>query len=200
MTQSQPSQGPLAGTRVLDLTRILAGPLCAQMLGDMGAEVLKVEPPGAGDLARVWGAPVPGPDFSYFVTIHRNKRSIVVDLKKPEGKALFFKLVEKADVVIENFRVGALKRLGNMNHIGAALPLRAGGVDVKQVKAVVFNTVAESVTAVVGGHIDIVAATPSTILQQVQRLSLLPEYILKQPSCSEKTWQNRLISAVFGAQ
>ena len=103
---------PLDDITVLDLTHALAGPFCSTMLADYGANVIKLEPPGAGDLARVWGAPVPGPDFSYFVTIHRNKRSIVVDLKKPEGKALFFKLVEKADVVIENFRVGALKRLG----------------------------------------------------------------------------------------
>jgi crotonobetainyl-CoA:carnitine CoA-transferase CaiB-like acyl-CoA transferase len=103
---------PLDDITVLDLTHALAGPFCSTMLADYGANVIKLEPPGAGDLARVWGAPVPGPDFSYFVTIHRNKRSIVVDLKKPEGKALFFKLVEKADVVIENFRVGALNRLG----------------------------------------------------------------------------------------
>jgi crotonobetainyl-CoA:carnitine CoA-transferase CaiB-like acyl-CoA transferase len=103
---------PLDDITVIDLTHALAGPFCSTMLADYGANVIKLEPPGAGDLARVWGAPVPGPDFSYFVTIHRNKRSIVVDLKKPEGKALFFKLIEKADVVLENFRVGALNRLG----------------------------------------------------------------------------------------
>ena len=103
---------PLDDITVLDLTHALAGPFCSTMLADYGANVIKLEPPGGGDLARVWGAPVPGPDFSYFVTIHRNKRSIVVDLKKPEGKALFFKLVEKADVVIENFRVGGFARLG----------------------------------------------------------------------------------------
>jgi formyl-CoA transferase/CoA:oxalate CoA-transferase len=94
------------------LSHALAGPFCSTMLADYGANVIKLEPPGAGDLARTWGAPVPGPDYAYFVTIHRNKRSIVVDLKKPEGKELFFKLIEKADVVLENFRVDALKRLG----------------------------------------------------------------------------------------
>ncbi len=103
---------PLDDITVIDLTHALAGPFCSTMLADYGANVIKLEPPGAGDLARVWGAAVPGPDYSYFVTIHRNKRSIVVDLKKPEGKALFFKLLEKADVVLENFRVGALNRLG----------------------------------------------------------------------------------------
>lgn len=103
---------PLDNVTVIDLTHALAGPFCSTMLADYGANVIKLEPPGAGDLARVWGSPVPGPDYAYFVTIHRNKRSIVVDLKKPEGKALFFKLVEKADVVIENFRVDALNRLG----------------------------------------------------------------------------------------
>jgi formyl-CoA transferase/CoA:oxalate CoA-transferase len=103
---------PLDDITVIDLTHALAGPFCSTMLADYGANVIKLEPPGAGDLARVWGAQVPGPDYAYFVTIHRNKRSIIVDLKKPEGKALFFRLVEKADVVLENFRVGALNRLG----------------------------------------------------------------------------------------
>jgi formyl-CoA transferase/CoA:oxalate CoA-transferase len=103
---------PLDDITVIDLTHALAGPFCSTMLADYGANVLKLEPPGAGDLARTWGSPVPGPDYAYFVTLHRNKRSIVVDLKKPEGKALFFKLIEKADVVLENFRVDALKRLG----------------------------------------------------------------------------------------
>ena len=103
---------PLDDITVIDLTHALAGPYCSTMLADYGAKVIKLEPPGAGDLARAWGSPVPGPDYSYFVTIHRNKRSIIVDLKKPEGKALFFKLIEKADVVLENFRVGALNRLG----------------------------------------------------------------------------------------
>ena len=103
---------PLDNVTVIDLTHALAGPFCSTMLADYGANVIKLEPPGAGDLARTWGSPVPGPDYAYFVTLHRNKSSIVVDLKKPEGKALFFKLVEKADVVLENFRVDALKRLG----------------------------------------------------------------------------------------
>jgi formyl-CoA transferase/CoA:oxalate CoA-transferase len=103
---------PLDNVTVIDLTHALAGPFCSTMLADYGANVLKLEPPGAGDLARTWGSPVPGPDYAYFVTLHRNKRSIVVDLKKPEGKALFFRLIEKADVVLENFRVDALKRLG----------------------------------------------------------------------------------------
>ncbi len=103
---------PLDDITVIDLSHALAGPYCSTMLADYGANVIKLEPPGAGDLARAWGSPVPGPDYSYFVTLHRNKRSIIVDLKKPEGKALFFKLVEKADVVLENFRVDALNRLG----------------------------------------------------------------------------------------
>ena len=82
------------------------------MLADFGAQVIKLEPPGAGDLARTWGAPVSGPDHAYFVTLHRNKRGIVVDLKHPQGKELFFRLVEHCDVVLENYRVGALTRLG----------------------------------------------------------------------------------------
>ena len=103
---------PLDDITVIDLTHALAGPFCSTMLADYGANVIKLEPPGAGDLARTWGAQMPGPDYAYFVSLHRNKRSIIVDLKKPGGKELFFRLVEKADVVLENFRVDALKRLG----------------------------------------------------------------------------------------
>ena len=88
------------------------GPFCSTMLADFGAQVIKLEPPGFGDTARGWGIPIKNGETSYFVGLHRNKRGIVVDLKKPEGKELFFKLVEKCDVVIENFRVDALKRLG----------------------------------------------------------------------------------------
>jgi crotonobetainyl-CoA:carnitine CoA-transferase CaiB-like acyl-CoA transferase len=105
-------QSPLEGVRILDLTHALAGPFCSTMLADFGADVIKLEPPGAGDIARGWGVPLPGGETSYFATLHRNKRGIVVDLKKPEGKEIFFRLVERSDIVLENYRVGALKRLG----------------------------------------------------------------------------------------
>jgi crotonobetainyl-CoA:carnitine CoA-transferase CaiB-like acyl-CoA transferase len=105
-------QLPLQDVKVLDLTHALAGPFCSTMLADFGAEVIKLEPPGAGDIARGWGATMPGGETSYFVSLHRNKRGIVIDLKKPEGKELFFRLVERCDVVLENYRVGALTRLG----------------------------------------------------------------------------------------
>ena len=103
---------PLEGVTVLDLTHALAGPFCSTMLADFGANVIKLEPPGAGDIARGWGVPLPGGETSYFATLHRNKRGIAVDLKHPEGKELYFRLVERSDVVLENYRVGALKRLG----------------------------------------------------------------------------------------
>jgi formyl-CoA transferase/CoA:oxalate CoA-transferase len=103
---------PLQGVKILDLTHALAGPFCSTMLADFGADVIKLEPPGAGDIARGWGVPLAGGETSYFTTLHRNKRGIVVDLKQPEGKELFMRLVEQCDVVIENYRVGALKRLG----------------------------------------------------------------------------------------
>jgi formyl-CoA transferase/CoA:oxalate CoA-transferase len=105
-------QFPLEDIKVLDLTHALAGPFCSTMLSDFGAQVIKVEPPGFGDIARGWGAPLPGGETAYFVSLHRNKRGIVIDLKKPEGKELFFRLVEQSDVVLENYRVDALKRLG----------------------------------------------------------------------------------------
>jgi crotonobetainyl-CoA:carnitine CoA-transferase CaiB-like acyl-CoA transferase len=105
-------QFPLEDVKVLDLTHALAGPYCSTMLADFGAQVIKVEPPGHGDIARGWGAPLPGGETAYFVSLHRHKRGVVIDFKKPEGKELFFRLVEQCDVVLENYRVGALKRLG----------------------------------------------------------------------------------------
>ncbi|MEO8441475.1 MAG: CoA transferase, partial [Betaproteobacteria bacterium] len=103
-------QLPLEDIKVLDLTHALAGPFCSTMLADFGAQVIKLEPPGEGDIARAWGVRTAGGESSYFVSLHRNKRGIVIDLKHPQGRELFFKLVEKCDVVLENYRVGALKR------------------------------------------------------------------------------------------
>jgi crotonobetainyl-CoA:carnitine CoA-transferase CaiB-like acyl-CoA transferase len=103
---------PLEDVKVLDLSHALAGPFCSTMLADYGASVYKIEPPGAGDISRAWGSPMPGGETAYFVSLHRNKRGVVIDLKNPEGKELFLRMVEKADVVLENFRVGTLKKLG----------------------------------------------------------------------------------------
>jgi formyl-CoA transferase/CoA:oxalate CoA-transferase len=103
---------PLEDVTVLDLSHALAGPFCSTMLADFGAHVIKLEPAGAGDIARAWGPPLPGGETSYFVSLHRNKKGIEIDLKRPEGKDLFFRLVERCDVVLENYRVGALARLG----------------------------------------------------------------------------------------
>ena len=103
---------PLEGVTVLDLSHALAGPFCSTMLADFGAEVIKLEPTGAGDIARAWGPRLPGGETSYFVSLHRNKKGIEVDLKHPRGKELFLRLVERCDVVLENYRVGALARLG----------------------------------------------------------------------------------------
>lgn len=103
---------PLDDVTVIDLSHALAGPFCSTMLADFGARVIKLEPKGAGDIARAWGAPLPGGETAYFVSLHRNKQGIEVDLKHPRGKELFFELVERADIVLENYRVGALERLG----------------------------------------------------------------------------------------
>ncbi len=106
--------GALDGLRVVDLTRVVAGPLCAQMLGDLGADVAKVERRGDGDDLRALGPPfIEGSDDSaYFVTLNRNKRSVSVDFAKPEGKAILKRMVANADVLIENFRPGTLARYG----------------------------------------------------------------------------------------
>jgi crotonobetainyl-CoA:carnitine CoA-transferase CaiB-like acyl-CoA transferase len=104
--------GPLDGIRVLDLTRVLAGPYCTMFLGDLGAEVVKVEQPGVGDDTRGWGPPFTGGESAYFLCINRNKKSITVDLKSDEGLDLVRRLAGSADVLIENFRPGTMERLG----------------------------------------------------------------------------------------
>lgn len=103
--------GPLDGVRVLDLSRVLAGPYCAMMLGDAGADVVKVEPPG-GDDTRAWGPPHAGGEAAYYLSCNRNKRSIAVHLGRPEGQALLLRLARTADVLIENFRLGTMERWG----------------------------------------------------------------------------------------
>src|ERR1700726_1762166 len=93
--------GPLADLRVLDASRVLAGPFCGQVLGDLGAEVIKVERPGQGDETRAWGPPFAGVLSAYYLSCNRNKKAIVVDLGRPEGMQIFQKLVEKSDVLLE---------------------------------------------------------------------------------------------------
>ncbi|WP_088319705.1 CaiB/BaiF CoA-transferase family protein [Kineosporia sp. R_H_3] len=115
--QRRPGAGPLAGTVVVDLTRALAGPHAAMMLGDLGARVLKVETPGTGDDTRGWGPPFVDPDdgareSTYFLSCNRNKESIALDLKSEDGREVLTRLVERADVLLENFRTGVLDRLG----------------------------------------------------------------------------------------
>ncbi len=114
-----PNTGPLKGIRVLDLSRVLAAPWCVQNLGDLGADVVKIERPGSGDESRHWGPPwLNGPDgkptkeSAYFLSANRNKRSVAIDLASPDGQALVRKLAESADICIENFKVGDLARYG----------------------------------------------------------------------------------------
>jgi crotonobetainyl-CoA:carnitine CoA-transferase CaiB-like acyl-CoA transferase len=103
---------PLANVRVLDASRVLAGPLCGQILGDLGAEVIKVERPGGGDDTRAWGPPFVGPLSAYFLSCNRNKRGIALDLGRPEGLRLFHDLARRSDVLLENFRAASADRLG----------------------------------------------------------------------------------------
>ena len=103
---------PLAGVRVIDLSRVLSGPYCSLMLADMGADVIKIENPKGGDDSRNFSVPSIAGHSVYFLTVNRNKRSVALDLKSQEGRRVFLKLVEKADVVLENFRTGVMERLG----------------------------------------------------------------------------------------
>ena len=116
---TEPRRAPLAGVRVLDLSRVLAGPFCAQNLADLGADVIKVERPGTGDDTRAWGPPYlrdeQGQDTSesaYYLSTNRNKRSIAIDLSTPEGAQAVRKIASQCDVLIENFKVGGLKQYG----------------------------------------------------------------------------------------
>src|SRR5262245_17261028 len=118
-SSTAPRTGPLAGLRVFDLCRILAGPTCTQLLGDLGADVIKIERPGAGDDTRKWGPPyLKGKDggdtgeSAYYLASNRNKRSVTIDIAKPEGQALAKRLIAKCDVMIENFKVGDMARYG----------------------------------------------------------------------------------------
>ncbi|GAA2214195.1 CoA transferase [Nonomuraea monospora] len=106
------SHGPLAGIVVTDLTRALARPHATMMLGDLGATVIKVETPGAGDDTRGWGPPFRDGESTYFLSANRNKRSIELDLKSDDGRQTLEALVRKSDVLVENFRTGVLERLG----------------------------------------------------------------------------------------
>ena len=103
---------PLHGIRVLDLSRILAGPWCTMILADLGADVIKVEPPGTGDDTRNWGARIAGLESTYYLSANRNKRGIALDLAKPEGQRVAHALAKKADVLVENFKLGGLKKFG----------------------------------------------------------------------------------------
>jgi len=114
--QAQAVTPPLAGIRVLDLSRVLAGPWCTQLLADLGAEVIKIERPGAGDDTRHWGPPWHGEGDSrvaaYFLSANRGKKSAAIDFAQPEGSALVRKLAGQSDIVVENFKVGGLKKFG----------------------------------------------------------------------------------------
>jgi crotonobetainyl-CoA:carnitine CoA-transferase CaiB-like acyl-CoA transferase len=98
--------------RVLDLSRVLAGPYCTMLLADLGADVVKVERPGQGDDTRAWGPPYAGGEAAYFLSVNRGKRSVALDLARPEGREVAQRLARSADVVVENFRPGAAERLG----------------------------------------------------------------------------------------
>lgn len=124
------SEGPLAGVKVLDLSRILAAPTCTQLLGDLGADVWKVEKPGAGDDTRAWGPPylkdangAETGESAYYLSSNRNKRSIAVDIAAPDGAALIRRLASEADILIENFKTGDLARYGlDYASLSAAYP------------------------------------------------------------------------------
>ncbi len=112
MVAMSSSAPPLDGVTVLDLTRVLSGPYCTMLLADMGARVIKIEQPGKGDDTRAWGPPFVHGESAYFLSINRNKESVTLDFKNPEGRCLLDRLIAQADVLVENFRPGVLEKLG----------------------------------------------------------------------------------------
>jgi crotonobetainyl-CoA:carnitine CoA-transferase CaiB-like acyl-CoA transferase len=111
MVYKSESQGALSGIRVLDLSRVLAGPFCTMLLGDMGAEIIKIEVPGQGDDSRRY-PPFIGEESAYFMNLNRNKKSIVLNLKESGAKEIFLDLIKRSDVILENFRPGTMEKLG----------------------------------------------------------------------------------------
>ena len=112
MNAPEPNDLPLSGIRVIDFTQVMLGPVCTQMLGDYGADVVKIERKGAGDLSRTTFEPVAGHDNPVFCSLNRNKRSVAVDLKNPDHLAAVRALIAEADVVVNNFRAGVMERIG----------------------------------------------------------------------------------------
>ncbi|MCV7496968.1 CoA transferase [Micrococcus luteus] len=124
MTQHQPEfTGPLDGIKVLDLSKILAGPYATMSLADLGAEVIKVEHPEGGDPTRHWGPPFMGEDATYYFAANRGKRSVTIDLKSEEGQRVVFRMLEEADVVVENFKPGSgLQRIFDYRALSERFP------------------------------------------------------------------------------
>src|SRR6476469_4072944 len=110
MTDADPPPGPLADLRVIEMGTLIAGPFCGQILGDFGAEVIKIEDPKVGDPMRQWGRSLPKGLSPWWPVIGRNKKSVGLDLRQPEGQEIAKALIAKADVVIENFRPGAMEK------------------------------------------------------------------------------------------
>jgi crotonobetainyl-CoA:carnitine CoA-transferase CaiB-like acyl-CoA transferase len=118
-----PPTAPLAGITVLDFTRVLSGPYCTMLLADMGARVIKIEQPRKGDDTRAWGPPFIGAESAYFLSVNRNKESLTLDLKSAAAQPIVARLLDKADVIVENFRPGAMARLGlGYDRVAAAHP------------------------------------------------------------------------------
>ena len=111
-TSSHPTTTILPDIKVIDLTQALAGPTCSMYLGDMGADVIKIERPGSGDMSRGYGPPFIDGESAYFLSVNRNKRSVAIDYTQPEGLRVFQQLIDGADVFIENFRPGTAVAMG----------------------------------------------------------------------------------------
>ncbi len=112
MTETNPSDPPLSGLRVLDLSRVLAGPFCTMMLGDLGAEVIKIEKPGTGDDTREWGPPFAGGESAYYLSVNRNKKSVTVNFKSEAGRRIIQQLASQVDVLVENWRIVTMHEWG----------------------------------------------------------------------------------------
>jgi len=181
MPSTSAAPGPLSGLRVIDCSTVLAGPYCTMVLGDLGADIIKVEPP-EGDATRRWGPPWVGSvedgtrTAAYYLAVNRNKRSVTIDLAKPEGQALVRRLAAQSDVVVENYKVGQLARYG-LDHASLAA-VKANLARLQEVQGYrLVKAPFDGVITLRNVDVGALVSTGSTLLYRIAQVGTLRTYV-----------------------